>query len=109
MADLTENKDGPGRGLAYTILIGEKHVPRGELGQLVAGDGSLYDGRHPSCYARVGGPGFALASGPDAPFNYNFGSYHAGLCNFLYADVNVQSMNIDVSPDVLGGRIRRGR
>lgn len=97
-----------GRGLAYTILVGEKHVPLKELGTLEGGDGSLYDGRHPACYARIGGVGYGLASGPEAPFNYNFGSCHPGHVNFLYADVSVRPSGVDISEEVLGGLIRRG-
>ncbi len=67
----------------------------------------MYDGRHPSCYARVGGPGFGLASGPEAPFNYNFGSYHVNFSHFLYADVSVRPAALSMSEEVLGGLIRR--
>src|SRR5262249_25508321 len=78
LADLLDDKAKgfEGRGLAYTIIVGEKHVPREDLLTLEGGDGSLYDGRHPACYARVAGPNFPVASGPDAPFQNNFGSYH---------------------------------
>lgn len=109
LSALEAGQDRPGRGLSYTILIGEKHVPLAELGRVEAGDGSLYDGRHPACYARVGGPGYALASHPDAPFNDNFGSYHPESCHFLFADLKVQPTKTDISPEVLAGLIRRGK
>ncbi len=35
------------RGQSVTLLVGEKHVPRDEMGRADAGDGSLYDGRRP--------------------------------------------------------------
>jgi len=98
-----------GRGLSTTILVGEKHVPLKELRTLEGGDGSLYDGSHPARYARIGGVGYGLASGPDAPFNYNFGSYHPRHVNFLYADVSVRPSAVDMSEEVLGGMIRRAR
>jgi hypothetical protein len=109
LADLQEDgaKGFEGRGLSYTIFLGEKHVPMDALLTLAAGDGSLYDGRHPACYARAGGKGYPLASGPDAPFNSDFGSYHPGFCHFLFADTKVQQTSVAISPEVLGELIRR--
>lgn len=107
LTSVSDLMDKKGRGLAYTILIGEKHVTLSDLGKLEAGDGSLYDGRHPASYARIGGPGFGLASGPDAPFNTNFGSAHPGFSLFLYADVSVKQTKVDISEGVLGRLIRR--
>ncbi|MFO0968548.1 MAG: DUF1559 domain-containing protein [Gemmataceae bacterium] len=102
-----EKRGSTGRGLAYTILIGEKHVPRDGLLTLEAGDGSLYDGRRPNCYARAGGKGFPIAAGPDAPYQDNFGSYHAGFAQFMFADTHVDRMAVDMSEEVLGRLIRR--
>ncbi len=96
------------RGLGYTLLVGEKHVPDGRFGEVVHGDGSLYDGRHPASFSRVGGPGFDLASSPTAPFNSNFGSAHPGRCQFLVADGSVRTLAIDTSADVLGELTTRG-
>jgi hypothetical protein len=96
------------RGLGYTILLGDKHVPQGLWGRVAAGDGSLYNGAHPASFARVGGPGFGLAPSPQAPFNRNFGSAHPdGICQFLMADNSVQSFAPTVAGDVLGRLMTR--
>ena len=96
------------RGAAYTLLVGEKHVPIDQMGDAEFGDGSLYNGSNPASFARIAGPGFPLASALDAPFHKNFGSYHNGICNFLMADASVRSMTIDTSEFVLGQLARRG-
>jgi hypothetical protein len=95
------------RGLAYTILLGEKHVPPEGIGQAAFGDGSLYNGQHPASVSRVGGPGFGLALTPEAPMNNNFGSSHPGVCQFLMADTSVRALRVDVSEEVLGKMIVR--
>jgi hypothetical protein len=90
------------RGQSPTILIGEKHVPLGQFGQVAAGDGSLYNGDHLASFARVGGPGFGLSQSVTDPFNNNFGSAHPGICQFLMADGSVKSFDVSLSPIVLG-------
>jgi hypothetical protein len=96
------------RGESYTLLIGEKHVPIGHLGEAQAGDGSIYNGALPANFSRVGGPGFPLAREIDAPVNNNFGSWHPGVCQFLMADNSVNVMAVDISESVLGKLARRG-
>lgn len=95
------------RGKSYTILIGEKHVPLGQYGKVWAGDDSLYNGGNAANSSRVGGPGYGLAASMDAPFNNNFGSAHAGLCQFLHADGRVEAYSNSLDEEVLGQLIRR--
>jgi prepilin-type processing-associated H-X9-DG protein len=102
----TKLEDLP-RGQTYTILVGEKHVPLGRFGEADQGDGSLYNGDHPANSSRVGGPGHGLARSPEEPFNLNFGSYHPGRCNFLFADGNVKSLAPSVPEAVLGRLVNR--
>lgn len=90
------------RGKQYTILIGEKHVPQNGWGQVASGDGSLYNGDYFGSFARIGGPGHTIAPTITSPYNENFGSYHAGICYFLYADGNVQGHSTSMSASVLG-------
>jgi type II secretory pathway pseudopilin PulG len=95
------------RGLSNTILLGDKHVPLGKVGEAVFGDGSLYNGTHSASFARAGGPGYGLAQSPTDAFNNNFGSYHPRLCQFLMADDSVRQLANAVSEEVLGQLIRR--
>jgi prepilin-type processing-associated H-X9-DG protein len=95
------------RGKSVTILVGEKHVPLGTFGETEQGDGSLYNGDYPASSPRIGGPGYGLARSPADPFNNNFGSYHPGICQFLYADGHVDALTNSVSEDVLGRLLNR--
>jgi hypothetical protein len=87
---------------SYVALLGEKHVPRGQFGEVRAGDGSLYNGEFPGSFSRIGGPGFGLARSPDAPYNRNFGSYHLDVCQFLMADGAVKPLTPALEETVLG-------
>jgi hypothetical protein len=95
------------RGQSYTLLVGEKHVPLDQLGQTKAGDGSFYNGAVPASSGRVGGLGFGLALSPLTPFNTNFGSAHAGICQFLHADGSVHAYANAMPEELLGRLIRR--
>lgn len=95
------------RGDSPTILLGEKHVPWGQFGQVAAGDGSLYNGDYPASAARIGGPKHPLAQSTTDPFNINFGSAHPGLCQFLMADGGVQPFSTAMSMEVLAKLINR--
>jgi hypothetical protein len=91
------------RGQSNTLLIGEKHVPWDQFGVVAAGDGSVYNGDYLASFARVGGPGYGLVSTiTDPKKQENFGSYHAGVCQFLLADGSVQAYDTSISEEVLG-------
>jgi Protein of unknown function (DUF1559) len=95
------------RGVSYTVLVGEKHVPVRKLGQADAGDGSIYDGSIPANFSRIGGPRYGIAVSPTAPFNNNFGSYHPGICQFLNADTSIRVLTTKVDEAVLGKLVVR--
>jgi prepilin-type processing-associated H-X9-DG protein len=95
------------RGLQYTILLGEKHVPLDEWGRVEVGDGSIYNGDHYGSFARIGGVGHPIAPSMAAAYDRNFGSYHPGLCQFLYADGNVHAHSTAMDATVLGDRTNR--
>ena len=95
-------------GVSHTVLAGEKHLTQGRM-NVALDDVSLYDGRHfPSC-ARIGGPGVPLARDPSYadPRFYGFGSWHDGVCNFVFADGSVRSINNLISTEVLGNLCHR--
>jgi hypothetical protein len=97
------------RGLSNTILVGEKHVALGDFGQAKQGDGSIYNGDHLASFARKGGPGYGLARSAGDPFHANFGSYHPGICQFLFADGSVRTLAPTISEDLLGRLIARDK
>lgn len=96
------------RGESHTMLLGEKHALPDHLGDADFGDGSLYNGGKPASFSRIAGPDNPVARWIDEPFNNNFGSWHQGVCNFLFADGSVKALAKDISPTVLGQLGRRG-
>lgn len=88
-------------GTSKTALIGESHV-RVDLLGFPPGDGPAYDGNHLPSSSRIGGQGFPLAKSmlDNAPM-YSFGSWHSGICQFVYADGSVRALQTDMDETVL--------
>lgn len=93
-------------GTSNTSLIGEKHVLKTQfgIGGASAGDGCIYNGDHEWNYSRVGGPSAGLCNGPlDNSTNYTvrFGSYHPGICQFVFCDGSVRILQNSTDTSVL--------
>jgi hypothetical protein len=93
-------------GLSDTLLAGEKHVPRGMFGQ-PPGDNAYYNGDYRISTMRAAGPAFPLAQSPndqtpEGAVGYGFGSYHPGICPFVFCDGSVRSLVNSIDPNVLG-------
>ena len=86
------------------VRAGEMHVPRDKLAT-VPENGPAYDGSRFYNAARVGGLGVPLAAGPDDDVNgmglFAFGSWHAGVCHFAFADGRVAALRATISADTL--------
>jgi prepilin-type N-terminal cleavage/methylation domain-containing protein len=99
-------------GTSNTFLAGEKHVPINMFGRGRVGDSSIYNGVW-TCYAgRVAGIEDPLAQSPNdvtpsiggnAPFARKFGSYHTGICQFVFCDGSVRAIRNDID----GANLRR--
>ncbi len=95
-------------GMSYTLIAGEKHVVQSELGRYPF-DPPVYDGDVLQGFSRIGGPGYPIASGPnDSATDFlSFGSWHAGVCNFVFADVSVQGISPAMDTEILGNLCNR--
>jgi prepilin-type N-terminal cleavage/methylation domain-containing protein len=96
-------------GLSNTIMIGEKHIPVNILGstvsqnsQVIIPDGIIYQAGEDQTYVRRGGPGFPLAFTPSDPYNHQFGSYHTGVCQFVFGDGSVHAIPNSIDTTTLG-------
>jgi prepilin-type N-terminal cleavage/methylation domain-containing protein len=97
-ADITD-------GLSNTVFIGERHVPEDKFGTRAGEDTSIYNGDHLlGCCGRFGGPGYGLARSASEVVNgdvANFGSYHPGICHFVFGDGSVHALSVEIPPSVL--------
>lgn len=105
-------------GLSNTLLIGEKHLPLtkrgisrlapGTANEKYIGDASIWNGDALENVGRAAGTNWPLALGPTdndntLPVNVeNFGSYHAGICQFVFVDGSVKALNVSLDPKILG-------
>ena len=94
-------------GTSQTMLVGEKHVPKSKYGQSGPswGDGAIYNGDFPRNYSRIAGlPRFNLGQGPldlDGPWHCKFGSDHPGVCQFVFTDGHVATLNTSTDMVIL--------
>jgi prepilin-type N-terminal cleavage/methylation domain-containing protein/prepilin-type processing-associated H-X9-DG protein len=81
-------------GTSNTFLVGEKHQVLSRWGQSgMWGEGAIWNGDFPRNFARIAGETlWNLGQGPNdatGPFHCKFGSWHPGICQFLFADGHV--------------------
>jgi prepilin-type processing-associated H-X9-DG protein len=86
-------------GTSNTLLIGEKHVPLSTFGEGIL-DSSLYNGDTPSPI-RPAGPMYPLALS-DRDYGWRFGSYHTGICQFVFVDGHAEAISIGIDQTTLG-------
>ena len=93
-------------GLSNTLFIGEKHIQRGLIGQ-VKGDRTIWNGDSIDVFARVAGPGKGLVGNLDTATNQRFGSYHPGICQFVFGDGSVRALKVTLAETVLSLLVQR--
>jgi prepilin-type processing-associated H-X9-DG protein len=61
---------------------------------LVNGDRTIWNGDSADVYSRVMGPGVGIVGDLNLGTNQRFGSYHAGVCQFVFGDGHVQALRV---------------
>jgi prepilin-type N-terminal cleavage/methylation domain-containing protein/prepilin-type processing-associated H-X9-DG protein len=88
-------------GTSNTLVIGEKHI---QLGFLNDGsqDGMIYSGGETNTYRRAAGASNPLAISSSVTISSQFGSWHSGVCQFVFADGSVKGLPNSVPGSTLG-------
>jgi prepilin-type N-terminal cleavage/methylation domain-containing protein/prepilin-type processing-associated H-X9-DG protein len=86
-------------GMSNSLLVGEKHVPDGKYGY-GWWDASAYNGDYYQNSARAAGRLYPLTTNPKDT-GWKFGSRHAIVVQFCFADGHVQNMPETTDPYIL--------
>jgi prepilin-type N-terminal cleavage/methylation domain-containing protein len=84
-------------GTSNTLLIGEKHVPLGQFGVHLVGDGPFYSGADYWNAQRNTATVPAPTPQTTASQTRRFGSYHPGICQFVFGDGSVHALNNNIA------------
>jgi hypothetical protein len=90
-------------------MVGEKHVPRGRFG-IGFLDDSIYNGEYYVSSTRAAGPDSPLEqllTASEDYYSWRFGSYHPGICQFVFCDGSVHALPLSIDPKTLGLLARR--
>jgi prepilin-type N-terminal cleavage/methylation domain-containing protein/prepilin-type processing-associated H-X9-DG protein len=97
-------------GTSNTVMIGEKHIQLGFLNDPIT-DGMIYSGSEQQTYYRRVGASWPLAISNTVVASSQFGSWHTGLCQFVFADGSVRGIRTSIPGSTLGllGNINDGQ
>ena len=85
-------------GTSSTLLVGDKHVPQDKHG-VGWWDCSGYNGDYFTCSTRSAGRLFPITTNP-RDSGWKFGSRHAQVVLFVFADGHVQALPEGIDPAV---------
>jgi prepilin-type processing-associated H-X9-DG protein len=88
-------------GASNTFMFGEKHIQLGLLNDAIQ-DGLIYSASESQTYARRAGKSQPLAISPTVALNTQFGSWHDGMCQFVFADGSARGIKNSTPGTVLG-------
>jgi len=94
-------------GTSQTFLVGEKHSVLSMWGQSGKswGEGAIWNGDFPRNFSRIAGQTkWNLGQGPTdltGPWHCKFGSWHPGICQFLFVDGHVITISNSIDMDTL--------
>ncbi len=93
-------------GTSNTIMVGEKHLPTQGFGQGTFGDSSIYNPDGIIHILRWAGLGYGITANPEqvfSPYAYTtFGSHHPGVCQFVFVDGSVRTLDVATDNQLLG-------
>jgi prepilin-type N-terminal cleavage/methylation domain-containing protein len=78
-------------GTHATILLGEKHIQQTMLNNWIQ-DGMIFSGGETNTYRRAASATNILAISPATALNGQFGSWHPGVCQFVFADGSARAL-----------------
>lgn len=84
-------------GLSNTLFVGEKHIPANGFGN--PPDSSIYNGDNGASHKQAGVTA-PLARGPTG--SGQFGSWHSGICQFVFGDGSVRALSVAIDLNALG-------
>ena len=82
-------------GTSNTIMIGEKHIQLRMLNTPIQ-DGMILSASEQQTYYRRGGASWPLANSNLVAANSQFGSWHTGVCQFVFADGSVRTITVSI-------------
>lgn len=88
-------------GTSNTIMLGEKHVPLGLLNDPIV-DGMIYSASEQQTYYRRAGASWPLAISNTVVASSQFGSWHTGVCQFVFGDGSVHAISTSIPGSTLG-------
>jgi prepilin-type N-terminal cleavage/methylation domain-containing protein len=88
-------------GTSNTLMVGEKHIPLGAL-HTSPSDLIIYSGGETQTYSRRAGTSNPLAISNTVALNNQFGSWHTGICQFVFADGSVRGVKNSTPGATLG-------
>jgi len=106
-------------GTSNTFLVGEKHVPQVGLYHVNYGDSSVYNGWWVPYFCRLAGFEDPLGLGPqdtsqsagtnagDSTQARKFGSWHTGVCGFVFCDGSVHYIRSSIDTTTLSRLAQR--
>jgi type II secretory pathway pseudopilin PulG len=102
-------------GLSNVPFIGEKHVAESYFGFKSFNDTSVYNPDYKYSFGRFGGPtNYGLANPQDGAdgnslqsLNKVFGSAHTGICQFVFGDGRVRSIDVGIDLKTLAYLLNR--
>jgi prepilin-type N-terminal cleavage/methylation domain-containing protein len=100
-------------GTSNTMMIGEKHIPLTDPTTLTDGrnnpvyDGVIYSASQQQTYGRRANSSQLLALSAGTSPNNQFGSWHAGVCQFVFGDGSVRPLKSSTAGASLTGLASR--